>query len=211
MPFKYLRKEVWYDNDLGYSTYGSDLSGTSLAAPMVAGIIASLHELSNDLRYNPPLCRAIMMASATRTVMGDSRDGTAGHWYLHQGAGTVNAQIAYDTVINGRYAFGRWSAANQFPKMYSVSLSEGQTLRTVLAWNSYAWYTDPDNYSDSLDNKLDMELLDVNGDELDISASVDNSVEICEYTAPSAMTITIRLVSSQYTRPEWFGFAWTIR
>jgi subtilase family protein len=79
------------------------MSGTSMAAPAVAGCIALLQEADNNLRRWPEGCRAIVLAGARRTPGADS-------WWTDvqqdedasQGAGAIDVCESLDITQNRR-------------------------------------------------------------------------------------------------------------
>lgn len=188
-----------------------DYNGTSMAAPFVSAIAADLMELSGDMIGNPELARAVLIAGATHEVSTAAQTGV---WDDKEGVGTVNAFGSYNVLINGRYAFGNWGQAN-YPRTYSVSLLSGQKIRAVVAWNSQtttdASHSDPGTTSvQQID--LDLLLYDASNNILTTSSSFDNTVEVVEYTAPTNMTVTIRINAFRYdaTGSQPAAVAWNI-
>jgi len=70
-------------------------SGTSMAAPAVAGVAALLQSANTDLQMWPEACRAILMASANRNVVGGTWWGdVAAGIDGKAGAGALDARAA---------------------------------------------------------------------------------------------------------------------
>ncbi|KAF1995009.1 subtilisin-like protein [Amniculicola lignicola CBS 123094] len=70
-------------------------SGTSFAAPAVAGIVALVQQINPRLQRFPEACRAILFASAGRSGVGGSWwGGVAARDDGRAGAGAVDAQMA---------------------------------------------------------------------------------------------------------------------
>lgn len=81
-------------------------SGTSFAAPAVAGIAALVQQVNPRLQGSPEACRAILLASANRVVVGSSWWGdVAAKNKGSAGAGAVNAQPAITTAQEPRFPY----------------------------------------------------------------------------------------------------------
>jgi subtilisin family serine protease len=81
---------------LGVNNVPQTRSGTSHAAPQVAGLVALLVHRNSTLGYWPEAVKAIIMASATHNITGPTII-VRGQGDLRDGAGAINAVLA-DTV-----------------------------------------------------------------------------------------------------------------
>ena len=103
-----------------------EATGTSFAAPQVAGIAAMLIEKDSMLRYRPSVLKAIIMASAIHNVVEPTKVIDD-----FEGVGTVDAYAAYECVKKGNYAsIGR---SNDDPfEMIQFYAQAGQKVRFVI-------------------------------------------------------------------------------
>lgn len=180
-------------------------TGTSFAAPHIAGCAALLMQENALLRRWPESIRAILMASAIFNLEGDSRLSE------HDGAGGVECDSA-DEIVRG-IAGGEWhgTIAAARPFSYTFQATAGTTVRVVIAWDSMpdvqVGSTSP--MTDFLKADFDLEVR-AQGVKWSVgSYSWDNSYEIVEFTAPVtgryiARILTPRMESSH----EYVGFAW---
>ncbi len=182
-------------------------TGTSAAAPIVAGIAAQLMARVPSLRVRPHLVEAIIMAGAvhhTRLPNGTvSRD--------HEGVGTVSAWWANRSLVegggpNGGFVFGETSTADPIVRQFGVSA--GQKVRVALAWQSHAGGGDILASADVLTADFDLVVTYPGGRR--VSASFDNAYEFVEFTAPTSgtATATISLRRIDAASERW-ALAWT--
>ncbi|NOT87571.1 MAG: S8 family serine peptidase [Lysobacter sp.] len=188
-------------------TSPSGVSGTSFAAPMVAGAAALVMRRNHWLRIWPESVKSIFMATATANLEGAARLSQ------HDGAGGINADFA-DRVAghgNGTWGGTSYSCASPFLWVVSnVNVQAGRRVRVAMAWdaNPYAANT---NYSNRPGSDLDMQILAPNNAIVATSLSWDNTYEIVDFVAPMTGTYRLRVVkfSCQHT-PKWLGWAWAI-
>jgi len=82
-------------NGTAVAANGQLSSGTSMAAPAVAGVAALLQSANAELKMFPEACRAILMASANRNVVGGTWWGdVAAGIDGKAGAGALDARAA---------------------------------------------------------------------------------------------------------------------
>ena len=85
---------------VGVNNVPQTRSGTSHAAPQVAGLVALLIHRNADLYNWPEAAKSIIMASATHNIVGPTTI-VQGQGDLRDGAGAINAALA-DTVAQLR-------------------------------------------------------------------------------------------------------------
>jgi hypothetical protein len=174
-------------------------SGTSYAAPMVAGEAALLMERSSGLTNRPEAVKAIIMATALNNIEGSSRFSD------YDGAGGVDMRAAFNLVDQGLWAW-RSAGSSDFPYSYDFFAFAGETVRAAIAWDS-----DPtsDYSSDPLDADIDLRIYDPDGDYLAGSVDVQNSFEIVEFTAPETGLYEMRISAYRFDgTTEYIGAAW---
>jgi hypothetical protein len=220
-------------NGMGVTVVGLTDSGTSFAAPAVAGIAAAVQEAAPVLRSWPEGTRAVLMAGAWRNPNGGRwRADLVAGVDARDGAGTADAgrstSIATsrqsrdnspalrgfdvgtlrssDLDASGRTTF-RWRI-----KTPSSPLFFGSHVKVALAWDSKATRTDIlflSIYQNALTVDLDLEVRDSSGALVASSASWDNSYEIAEFDAKAGETYDIRIRRWSGTDDVWYGIAWT--
>ncbi|HRA68433.1 MAG TPA: S8 family serine peptidase, partial [Caldilinea sp.] len=180
------------------NTVAGQDTGTSFAAPQVAGLAALLMQRDPDLRNWPTAVKAIIMASAVHNIEGDS------HLSGQDGAGSIDAALA-DWVAQTEGNTGTcsepcwWNIAttNAYPASggnveRTFMANRGERIRVAISWLSYA---DPptDTSLDLLYRNFDLQVIALNG-ETRRSESAVNNFEIIEFTAPATGQYTIRTV-----------------
>jgi subtilisin family serine protease len=180
-------------------------SGTSLAAPHVAGCAALLMQRNSTLKHWPESIRAILMASAVVNLEGDSRLSE------HDGAGGIECDSADDIArgAGGGEQHGIVRAADS--PTYTFAATAGTTVRVVIAWDSTPdapmGTTSPT--TDLLKTDFDLEIKGPDSSWITGSYSWDNSYEIVEFTAPVTGTYSAKVLKYRTENPdEYLGFAW---
>ncbi len=162
-------------------------SGTSYAAPAVAGTAALILQRSPSLRDWPETIKAIVMATALQNIEGDARLST------YDGVGSVQADRADDVTrgINGGWNGQPYTATtNANFDVRQVYLTAGRRTRVVLAWNQDTNYS---QYSSRPAVDLDLQILRPNGTIHVGSSSWDNTYEIVDFTPTVSGWHTIRV------------------
>jgi hypothetical protein len=194
--------------DLG-CVFTYNASGTSFAAPGVAGMCGALMGMDSTLRGWPEAMKAVMMAAASHNLEGASRLSDV------DGAGGMNGLQAYRIVDQNKYTLGVFntgSFSNNGYFTYDIYLQGGDKTRICLVWDSLA--SGPAAYAtDVLDADLDITVIQGQGQTvggLSSSSSWDNSYEIIEFCPPSTGWYTVRVNDFRFDGlSEYYAIAWT--
>jgi Subtilase family len=215
-------------NGTSVSANGQKMSGTSFAAPAVAGVTALLQDVDSILCSWPEGCRAILLASAGRNVQGNTwwqdvvnrNDG-------RDGSGAVDAQAA--TAIAQQR---RWRDAPPTRRGWDVGTLSSSVVGTdrlatfryhvavpvllfspkvkvALAWDSAVTSSGDNPMASILTVDLDLLVRDSSGIQVASSASWDNSYEVVEFVAQPGETYDIVIRRWSGTDSVWYGVAWT--
>lgn len=189
---------------------GSGGSGTSYAAPMVAGAAALVVDQNGSLAVWPETIKALMMAGASHNIEGARRLSEK------DGAGTIDVSRIYQMVNNGWYR-GYTLEKSDFNSSGDFVISipgvlAGQRIKAAIAWNSmpvkysFWWFT---LYFDALGADFDLRLYAPNGSYVSGSYSWDNSFEVVDVTAAQSGTYSLRIHKYRMdTDWEYLGVAW---
>jgi N-acetyl-anhydromuramyl-L-alanine amidase AmpD len=210
-------------------------SGTSFAAPAVAGAAALLQNADNALIHWPEGVRAILLAAADRNLEGK------GWWHdvvakvdAKDGSGVLDAaesvRIALSRRRPGAPAAQRgWDVGNLLPTdfdatgratfAYQVAVPASETnpkhVKVALAWNAATTHTPASGSTPraaTSELTLDHDLLVFDGTRMvAASGSYDNSYEIAEFEGQPgrSYTIVIRRALTAPAERTWYGVAWT--
>ncbi|KAK3368784.1 hypothetical protein B0H63DRAFT_442012 [Podospora didyma] len=225
-------------NGTGVSTIGETNSGTSFAAPAVAGTAALIQSVDGSLKTWPEACRAVLFASADRNISGGTwAQDLVAKVDASDGAGALNAQLAVliaqtranrdNTALVRGWDAGSLVTANfdtntqlstfkyriQVP---SSALNLKYTVKVALAWDSkVALNAAGTATASTLTNDLDLIVMDSSGMWVGSSSSFDNSYEIVEFTGTKGAAYDI--VVRSWTWPWqaeisylWYGIAWNV-
>ena len=213
-------------NGTEVSVVGLTASGTSFAAPAVAGTVALLHEVNSTLTYWPEGNRAILLAGATQNVVGDT-------WYqdvlddvdARDGSGALNAEESVQIATNKKYennsasrrgwnvgtlsdsSFDNFFNETTFSYNIQVPSTGGTHVKAALAWDSKVTQ---DPASSELAMDLDLRIYD-GSSIMASSASWDNSYEIAEFDGVAGKTYTIKIKRwAGAGESSYYGIAWTV-
>jgi hypothetical protein len=219
-------------NGMGVTTVTLTMSGTSMAAPAVAGATACLQQVNGTLKSWPEGCRAIHLASAKLNPDGGTwwSDLTSGHDGL-DGTGALNTLNAVRIAEqrkgrNNTPALRGWDVGTLRSRdigskrettfSYRISTPRwivGRSMvKVALAWDSdvIEWgilgLILPIASVLTLD--LDLMVYDSAGNLVGYSGSFDNSYEIAEFPARGGETYTIKIRRWSGTDDVWYGVAW---
>ncbi len=218
-------------NGRGVTAVGLSMSGTSFAAPAVAGITALIQSIDRQLKLWPEGCRAILLAGAKRNVDGSRWfiDNSVGN-DAKDGSGSANAYesvaIAENRIQKNSLGLRGWDvgilSSNSFDSKTGLSsfsyrvkipfYAVGAILKVALAWDSeIVTYTFPDYHDVSnLSLDLDLYVFDDNDNLVGWSNSRDNSYEIVEISVRHGRTYTIKMRRNSGNASNWYGIAWTV-
>lgn len=216
-------------NGTGVSANTETMSGTSFAAPAVAGVTALLQDVDGVLCSWPEGCRAILLASAGRNVA----NGTWWHDVVARtdgadGAGAVDAQAGV-LIAQQR----RWRDAPATRRGWDVGTLASSvvgadrlatfrhrvsvpgsvwfpTVKVALAWDSAITSSGETATASTLTVDLDLIVRDSHGVQVAVAASWDNSYEVVEFAATPGETYEIVIRRWSGTDSVWFGLAWTV-
>jgi hypothetical protein len=167
---------------------GFTMSGTSMSSPHAAAFSADLMGYRAWFKYKPYLLKAMLIASAWRSISGGfDKVGTGGidfygaayrhyyHWW-QGGNGSFSSFDASDPLPNNGYVDSKW-----------VKIPAGRKVRIVLVWLNRGSYT----YSHRLDAHpigmdLDLRVYSPTGAYVAGSFSFDNPFEWVQFTAPTS-------------------------
>jgi alpha-tubulin suppressor-like RCC1 family protein len=168
-----------------YDSFGSH-TGTSFAAPQVAGIAALLIEKNQSLKNYPALLKAIIMATANHNVEPNpSPDRPVDD---KEGVGTVNAWEAYKCVDQGWIWWGDKVEAD-LPFDIPFYAEAGETVRFVISWYAHTDYSGDSYYGNGLCADLKLDILDwAQSYNYGTSNSYDSGWEVVQFTAPYSGT-----------------------
>lgn len=187
---------------LGMNDVPRTESGTSLAAPQVAGLAALLVERNSSLRFWPEAIRAIIMASAIHNIEGPSIIRFYLDDDLRDGAGAINAAMA-DEIAQNRanltetcYSSCWWgySTGTDFVQQeHTFYANQGDLIRVAISWWSNADSPENDHSFNRLDTDLNLYVLISPSFYHDISISSENNYEMVEFMALDTGIFTIRV------------------
>jgi len=204
-------------------------SGTSFAAPAVAGVTALLQDVDGVLTSWPEGCRAILLASAGRNVAGLTWwQDVSTRTDASDGAGAADAQAGTAIAQQRRWrdAPGTrrgWDVGTLSSSVvgadglvtfrYHVVVPSSLLLpraKVALAWDSAVTSSGSTATASTLTVDLDLIIRDSAGNHIASAASWDNSYEIVEFAARPGQTYEIAIRRWSGTDSVWYGIAWTV-
>ncbi|MEZ4266892.1 MAG: S8 family serine peptidase [Myxococcota bacterium] len=210
------------------------VSGTSFAAPAVAGAAAQMHEVNSALRIWPEVVRSILMNGASEVVDGgpldlmdavDDRDG-AGELSVQRSlsiAYTSSKRDGGNTPVSVGHDYGTMTssgtpAGSLYAETYYVKTTFADLrLRAVLSFDATTTCTNPalttaSCVAPTLDGDLDLFVYrDSDGVLMAYSATAANSYEFVEFAVQP--NVTYRIVISAYSWTSsntYWGLSWLI-
>jgi len=221
-------------NGTDVTTVGLTMSGTSMASPAAAGVVALIQHQSPTLKSWPEGCRAIMLAGAKRNIAGntwwqdvlghvDAADGTGAVDALeainiaktHRGRNDSAARRGWDigTLGSSDFSAGKLSTFAYRVRVPNFFFAP-RHVKVALAWDSrvttisIAGIQIP--VSSTLTVDLDLMIYDSRGNLVGYSGSYDNSYEIAEFEGKPGETYDIRIRRWSGTDDTWYGISWTV-
>ena len=189
------------------------VSGTSIAAPHVTGIVAQLIQQYPSLAVLQDLTKAILTAA----IDHPSRRYTSANTnnFDKYGAGCVNALACTEVSYRGTFASSAFSASSTTPKTYTFNApSSAAFVRGSLVWLKSTWY--------SGSNHTGNPAVDADIANLSITVTTPNGQELTfEYDGRTNMIIfeldpdvygygnyTVEIGTTGSNTRTYFGFAW---
>ena len=218
-------------NGTDVTAVGLTKSGTSFAAPAVAGVAALIQQISPTIKSWPEGMRAILLASAKRNVNG-------GTWWADvssrtdasDGAGALDADsarsIALTRVFRNNSPTARgWDVGtirdtdfdpntllSTFRYWITVPRTgpgdNPETIKVCLAWDSKITSANGTATASQLTVDLDLWVRDLNQQLVGFSSSFDNSYEVVEFDGLQGATYEILVKKFKGTDQVWYGLAW---
>lgn len=189
------------------------LDGTSLAAPIVTGIVAQILTACPSLADKQDAMKAILTANIHSTTLSYTTESEDQALYEKCGAGLVDARSALSAARSGRF-INRAFAANtsNLYKTYTFTVLESDTINRVsLTWLKYAYEIEGAEGSSSaaaLAN-LDIEVYDPNNQCVASAWTLPGNVEVVDFEPMIAGTYTIRVyLTGSSENTVYFGLSW---
>ena len=112
-------------------------SGTSFAAPFVTGTVAQMISANLNLKSQPAILKAALLASAFRKIDATNYgtvEGDAPYLSDKEGAGKLDSKNAIYVIASNNYTYEYfWSTTNEYTFTLHVSSAETQ-MRVALTW-----------------------------------------------------------------------------
>ena len=201
----------------------SGISGTSVAAPAIAGTVALMADKNSLFEWYPEAARAVLMTSANH----DPHTPVAGKTYSdhhapdeRDGAGAPNAERIISILDNSRFTAGSYTPSDfggdHKKVLATVNVTvPNTTIRAVVAWSSCPSGTNSVGPT-AISTDFDLHILNTGGHNVANGASYDNPHEIVEVVATDTGTYTFELQyftwgSCYGSQQEYVGFAYDLR
>lgn len=190
------------------TSYGT---GTSFAAPIVAGLVAQMMQYDNTLKSRARAVKAIISACCDRKV-GNSQGGSVETMQqgltAEQGAGVVNALNMYSILTRGNYVSGNFTS-NVYTRTITLSSPFNVSATWIRANNISSNHTDG---SVNVDQYVDLDLSVNKTDGSLVSKSILNksSTEMIYGTNLTSGNYIINLKkwNTSADKVVWYGIAW---
>ncbi|HYC77415.1 MAG TPA: S8 family serine peptidase, partial [Planctomycetota bacterium] len=170
-------------------------SGTSYAAPHVAGAAALLMEQAAVLKTRPEAIKALLIATAWHNIEGDRLLSEL------DGAGAIDCAAAYRTVEAGRFAHGLLTASDFVGgvKDFTFTLKAGNLTRVALSWCSDPADATASYTPDALDATFDVTVhATAGGPALALATHPSASWRILQFTPATSGPYLVRVHQTQW-------------
>lgn len=156
-------------------------SGTSFSSPMVTAVTAMIMPSVSSWQAHTEIYRAVVVASAVHNIEGVAQLSDK------DGAGGVDAKVAYETAVNHRYwgenlSMGTFQGTNYFD-LNIGHIPAGRRVKVAVVWTS-----NPagQNGPDPLGIDLDLSVFDPQMNVVAEDGRWSDSKELAQfYTAPT--------------------------
>lgn len=221
----------WIDMD----GYFPGASGTSFAAPMVAGAAAQVIQANPNAKYYPEVIRSILVATADRSIDGgalDLHDGVDDR----DGAGELNVARAVAAGASAQKVDGGNSGiqrGHDYGALYSGSTPAGafysevwrawvplgftRPVRVVLSWDATSTCTYNGTSAScpsatTLDADLDLYVYRVSDNALMASSTTGaNSYEVVQFNGQPGESYYIKVRAYSWSSTStYYGVAWDV-
>ncbi len=189
------------------------VSGTSLSAPHVTGVVAQLIDQYPSLAVLQDLTKAILTAAidhpSRRYTSADTNN------FDKYGAGCVNALACTEVSYRGTFASSTFAASSTTPKTYTFNApSSAAFVRGSLVWLNSTWFSGSNHTGSTTVNggiaKLSITVITPNGDEIDFNN--DNKTNMIVFELDPDIygygTYTVEIKTTSSNVRTYFGFAW---
>ena len=167
-------------------------SGTSYAAPIVAGIAAKIMQSNPAAKLNPLSIKSYLLCGADNDLL-TGINTSYGALMDESGAGLVNAVKTFEVAQSGNEAYGSWTSTAVAPTPYydveEIELFQGERIRIALS------FVKPENMdiNSAYGNNIDIRLVEDSISFCEASESTTNNVEIIDVVAPQNGTYTLQM------------------
>ena len=179
-------------------------SGTSYAAPVVAGVAADMMQYNWNLPAWPEATKAILMTGAPHNIEGASRFSEC------DGAGAIHVKTIDDIMRGWGGGFGQYGYNCSAPTYLTLATRffvAGRQSRVTIVWNTPTSYS---GYPGQPSADLDLRIIHPNGSTVVTgSYSFDNTFEIVSFNPPVTGNYKIQVWKRRCNvNPQYLGWAY---
>lgn len=184
-----------------------DDSGTSYAAPLVAGVIAQMQQCKPICKERPWLVKAVLTASCNRKVTAETMENGL---TPREGAGVINARRAIEILTRGRYKYGYFSDASLTT---TVPVLSANSLNIGCSWARNIGYLNGHESGNATNTpiiNLDMYVYKAYNMAFQGRSTLSNSSAEMVYFKPTVgeYKVVLQRTVTTYTAPAYYGLAW---
>lgn len=184
-------------------------TGTSFAAPQVAGVIALLCEQRSALKTQQSTVKAILTASVNFTSPHRYTPSNAN--YKKYGAGLLDCIGACFVTGNYRYVTSNFPSSYTSKSHTFTVTSSDSRIRVSLAFNrkSAGSGTDDSTITTGNNTNLNIQVKAPNGTVVASSSTTNNNVEIVDFVPTTTGTYTVVITRpDNFSETVYYGLAW---